>query len=84
MSIINSKRINLSGNKIRNIPMKTEMKFSQRKIFLLMMLFCLFGCGVLGGWLSSVRGQTANSLSSLVVDDFNRAKVIKIALSGPR
>jgi len=60
--------------------MKTEMKFSQRKIFLLMMLFCLFGCGVLGGWLSSVRGQTANSLSSLVVDDFNRAKGHKNSL----
>ena len=80
MSIINNKRINVSGHKIRNIPMKTEMECTHRNWLLRLMFFCLVASGVFGGWLFTARAQTANSLSSLVVDDFNRAKNHKHSL----
>jgi len=54
--------------------MKMETEFTNRHWVLVLMLSCVVTAVALAGLLLSVKAETDNSLSSLVIDDFNRAE----------
>jgi len=53
--------------------MKTQMQFTHRNWLSYLTLLCLVASGGLGEWSLTARAQTAASVSSLTIDDFNRA-----------